>query len=249
MVVDATDSASVWMNGHYGLYWVPTNYFDGGYNVFVGLSGGSVATFRQIIESAGAREVVPLNLEVSVVWLGSATMSIHVELSQVSANEAPLDPGAPTGSDLAVTDMGYSFSSVTSDPNEDQLYYMWDFGDEVTDWLGPYASGEEVNMPHTWTTPGIYDVRVKAKDDQEAESQWSMPLGVDVKLCGDTDPSGGVDIDDAVYVITYVFGSGPAPVPLEVGNVDCLESVDIDDAVYLVMYIFAFGPVPCAQCN
>ena len=30
-------------------------------------------------------------------------------------------------------------------------------------------------------------------------------------ICGDTDCSGGVDIDDVVYLINYIFAGGPAP--------------------------------------
>ncbi len=31
---------------------------------------------------------------------------------------------------------------------------------------------------------------------------------------GDADGSGGVDIDDVVYLINYIFGGGPAPVDI-----------------------------------
>jgi len=249
MVVDANDSAGVWMGNHFSLYWVPTNYFDGGESIFIGTQGGSVNVFRNLIQASGAREVTPLDLQVSVQWLGDARISIHVELSQESLNQAPLNPGAPTGSGLAVTEMTYAFSTVTTDPDLNQLYYMWDFGDEITDWLGPYDSGEEVYVQHAWQSPGIYDVLAKAKDTEEAESEWSAPLSVDVKLCGDADPSGLVDIDDAVWVIMYVLAGGPAPGPLEIGNVDCLESVDIDDAVFIIAYIFTAGPYPCSSCQ
>ncbi len=64
-------------------------------------------------------------------------------------------------------------------------------------------------------------------------------------LCGDADASGGVDIDDIVYLIAYIFSGGPPPEPLEVGDVDCSGGVDIDDVVYLIAYVFSGGPVPC----
>jgi hypothetical protein len=57
--------------------------------------------------------------------------------------------------------------------------------------------------------------------------------------------SGGVDIDDVVYLINYVFASGPEPVPYESGDVDCSGGVDIDDIVYLIGYIFSAGYPPC----
>jgi len=62
---------------------------------------------------------------------------------------------------------------------------------------------------------------------------------------GDTNGSGNIDIDDVVYLVTYIFGGGPAPVPIEAGDCDCSENIDIDDVVYLVTYIFSQGPEPC----
>lgn len=67
-------------------------------------------------------------------------------------------------------------------------------------------------------------------------------------ICGDGDNSGGVDIDDVVFLIQYIFAGGPAPEPLEVGDADCSGGVDIDDVVYLIQYIFGGGPVPCEGC-
>jgi hypothetical protein len=66
--------------------------------------------------------------------------------------------------------------------------------------------------------------------------------------CGDADASGDVDIDDAVYLIAYIFSGGLPPDSTEVGDVDCSGGVDIDDVVYLIMYIFSGGPAPCADC-
>ncbi len=67
-------------------------------------------------------------------------------------------------------------------------------------------------------------------------------------LCGDADGTGIVTISDAVYMINYIFGGGPAPDPLESGDADCNGIVTISDAVYLINYIFGGGPVPCAGC-
>ncbi len=69
--------------------------------------------------------------------------------------------------------------------------------------------------------------------------------GAPPDLCGDADNSGGVDIDDVVYLIDYIFNGGPEPNPIESGNVSCDDAIDIDDVVYLVAYIFSGGPAPC----
>jgi hypothetical protein len=64
-------------------------------------------------------------------------------------------------------------------------------------------------------------------------------------LCGDADFSGGVDIDDVVFLINYIFAGGPPPDPYESGDADCSGGIDIDDVVYLINYIFASGYDPC----
>ena len=64
-------------------------------------------------------------------------------------------------------------------------------------------------------------------------------------VAGDADRSGSVDIDDAVYLISYVFSGGNPPVLSVTGDVDCSGGLDIDDVVYLILFIFAGGPPPC----
>ncbi len=68
-------------------------------------------------------------------------------------------------------------------------------------------------------------------------------------LCGDADGSGIITISDAVYLIGYIFGGGPAPNPVLAGDADCNGIITISDAVYLINYIFAGGPAPCAACK
>jgi len=68
-------------------------------------------------------------------------------------------------------------------------------------------------------------------------------------VCGDANASGGVDIDDVVYLIAYIFGGGPAPQPLDSGDANCSGGVDIDDVVYVIAYIFGGGNPPCDTNN
>ncbi len=73
----------------------------------------------------------------------------------------------------------------------------------------------------------------------------SVFVEVDSYDPGDADGNGSIDIDDIVFLIDYVFGSGPAPDPVEAGDADCSGAVDIDDIVYLIDYVFSGGPAPC----
>jgi hypothetical protein len=77
---------------------------------------------------------------------------------------------------------------------------------------------------------------------------FEQQIAVSDAMCGDADRSGMVDIDDVVYLIQFIFASGPPPDPLSSGDVDCSGDIDIDDAVYLITYVFAGGPSPCPTC-
>ncbi len=62
----------------------------------------------------------------------------------------------------------------------------------------------------------------------------------------DNSPDDAVDISDLVYLIDYMFVSGPAPVCPGEANLDGdpEEIIDISDLVYLVDYMFQDGPPP-----
>jgi hypothetical protein len=66
-----------------------------------------------------------------------------------------------------------------------------------------------------------------------------------VYLCGDANGSGSVDIDDAVYLVNFVFLGGAEPDPVESGDANCSGGIDIDDIVYLIAFIFSGGNAPC----
>lgn len=71
-------------------------------------------------------------------------------------------------------------------------------------------------------------------------------ISILVPLDGDANGDGAVNVADAVYLIGYIFKSGPAPSPLEAGDTNCDGAVNIADAVYLITYIFKSGPPPCS---
>jgi rhodanese-related sulfurtransferase len=61
---------------------------------------------------------------------------------------------------------------------------------------------------------------------------------------GDANGDGEINIADVVYLVNYLFTSGPAPVPLEAGDANCDAVINIADVIYLVNYLFIGGPPP-----
>ncbi|MFA5103533.1 MAG: PKD domain-containing protein [Candidatus Thermoplasmatota archaeon] len=94
-------------------------------------------------------------------------------------NLPPATPQRPTGETSGETGVEYTYSTTTTDPNNDPIYYQWDWGDDTTsDWLGPYLSHQTMEAQHTWMKKGNYQIRVKARDVSNAESDWSDPLPI-----------------------------------------------------------------------
>ena len=93
----------------------------------------------------------------------------------------PTKPGTPTGQTQGRFEQDYTYTTSSTDPNGDRLYYMWDWGDGTTSgWLGPFNSGVLCLATHSWNTTNIYTVIVKAKDTTGLESPWSNLLLVTI---------------------------------------------------------------------
>jgi hypothetical protein len=106
-------------------------------------------------------------------------MATLVELSQLVILNPPDKPETPVGETKGKAGKKYTYSTSTTDPDGDQVYYLWDWGDgNFSDWLGPYDSGDTAEASYTWVKEGEYEIRVKSKDIYNAESEWSDPLTV-----------------------------------------------------------------------
>jgi len=84
------------------------------------------------------------------------------------------------------------YTLETTEPDGEDVYYYVEWGDgDIEDWIGPYASGEEVTIGHTWTSADDYEIRAKAKDINDAESDWSDVIVLTIVV---TDPPSAPDI-------------------------------------------------------
>jgi hypothetical protein len=97
----------------------------------------------------------------------------------ITANSPPNKPNKPVGSTYGRVGVSYSFESLAIDDDGDKIYYMfnWDDGTD-SDWIGPYNSGDTCQVSHIWSIRGSYSVKVKAKDEHNAESVWSDSLPI-----------------------------------------------------------------------
>ena len=96
-------------------------------------------------------------------------------------NNPPEKPLRPSGPNQIKPKVVYSYTSMTTDVDSDNIYYMFDWGDgNRSDWLGPFYSGETVKCNYSWENKGSFEIRVKAKDEHNFFSSWSDPLQVNL---------------------------------------------------------------------
>ena len=110
---------------------------------------------------------------------GGQSFHTYLYALDVIENEPPDKPSKPSGETSGKINVEYTYTTSTTDSDDDQIYYWFDWGDSSNSgWVGLYNSGETGSANHTWTTKGNYMIRVKAKDIYDHESEWSDPLAV-----------------------------------------------------------------------
>lgn len=93
----------------------------------------------------------------------------------------PEKPNKPTGETNLLTANEYSFATTSIDPNNENVYYLFDWGDGTqTGWIGPYESGREIVFTHIWRNEGLYTVKAKARNSKNIQSKWSESLNISV---------------------------------------------------------------------
>ena len=208
---------------------------------------------RNAIGLSSQRSVAPLDLIVRMEQVGDDSYDIVVRIgNEVPANNDPAAAAVDAGPHAGIEGEEYEFESATTDPDADELHYQWDWGDgrDLSEWMGPYASGETCTASHSWPE-GDFDIKVRAKDAWGVETEWSATYSIHLQCCVargnvDDDAEDNVDISDLVYLVDYMFTGGPPPSCPEAGNVDgdIAGTIDISDLVYLVDYMFTGGPPP-----
>jgi hypothetical protein len=169
----------------YGYFWTSTNayhspfepeYYYAWYVAF-GTASNDVAPTGEDLHGAGAVRFDAKTEEAPLIErIYNYVRCVRGGLLDTQPPEKPNTPIGPSSGNVGVQ---YTYTSSTSDPDGDQVYYWFDWDDGTNSgWIGPYNSGEETSASHTWARRGSYEIKVKAKDINGAQSEWSDPLPV-----------------------------------------------------------------------
>jgi hypothetical protein len=91
-------------------------------------------------------------------------------------NSPPAIPSTPDGPSIGIIDTSYNFMTSTTDPEEDNISYQFDFGfGDTSIWSSFRSSGDIITWSHSFSSPGQYLVRARATDIFGNISEWSLP--------------------------------------------------------------------------
>lgn len=103
----------------------------------------------------------------------------------ISANNPVTPPNAPwppSGPRSGVVGTSYTFYTLATDPNGNQVKYTfyWDDGtpNTQTEFVN---SGTSASASHSWTTPGTYLIGAMATNSKGATSAWSQSTRVTIR--------------------------------------------------------------------
>ena len=97
-----------------------------------------------------------------------------VVIVEIGENSPPNKPNVEGQEYGLIPGALYSYEFQSTDPDGDDVWYYIDWGDgDAEEWIGPYDSGENVTVSHSFDyRMTSYNIRAKAKDSYGQESSW-----------------------------------------------------------------------------
>jgi len=144
------------------------------------------------------------------------------ELQLTEVELPPTIPETPIGQIIGETNTTYNYSTVSIDPECDNISYGWDWDSDyiVDEWTDFIESNITVNISHSWNVEGTFNIRVKAKDERGVKSDWSNYTVV--MMCDDNIPDQWQRETDSGCWLDYAWvAQSFAP------SLDTLSKVDI----------------------
>jgi hypothetical protein len=141
------------------------------------LTSGAPCTVYITFYGTGTRY---LRVKAEDIYGLQSNFSDALVITVSGSNNPPNTPSKPTGPSSGYPGVSYTFSTTTTDPNDDTVKYGWDWNGDgtVDEWSNLLPSGSTDSRIHTWTTEGTYYVKVVAEDSKGGQSAFSLPIAV-----------------------------------------------------------------------
>jgi len=149
---------------------------------------------------------------------------------------------------VSVTTPEFIWNQPDSPPGE--VYYNLEISGDET------FVNQDITRIYTGLTATSYTPPDQVYEDTvyywrvEAENWAGQSLGYSDShsfeymyyICGDLNDDTNINILDVVFLISYIYKGGPAPVPLISADVNADTDLNILDVVYLINFIYKNGP-------
>jgi hypothetical protein len=198
-------------------------------------ASGTVVNVSHTWTTPGTYEVRYTGID---VWDAESDWSaVHA----IVITRPPSTPAAPSGPDLLLVSEQANFTATSTDPDDDQVRYVWEIGPAGssgagTNDTGLMASGSTGTLLYNWSSGGVRTLRVMAIDQNDISSAWSptievrvnTPPGVPHAVTGPkrllekeegtyTTFGSDVDGDKVKYIFDWGDGNVTTGGPLETG--------------------------------
>jgi hypothetical protein len=140
------------------------------------VSGTPVTLSHRWLQEGTYNVRVQANNSLGIASPWSAPLVVNVETHKLPTIEPP------SGEKNATVGKWYNYSTVATDPNQNDVKIVFDWGDGSRNETEFIVSGTPVTLSHRWLSQGVYNVRAQAINSLGMTSPWSIPLVVNVKL-------------------------------------------------------------------
>ena len=120
------------------------------------------------------------NLELGYSYIiNNFRMNLISTTYNVQSNP-PNTPTKPVGpNELSAGETGV-FETSSTDPDQNKIRYIFDWGDGKTTSTDFISSGETADVEKIYTSKGNYEIKVKCRDKYGYESSWSEPTSITI---------------------------------------------------------------------
>ena len=166
----------------YQFAWIRILYYDADYQL-AGYSGHGLGVedteWHQIVDYTGYGEgihYVKLELGQAFNPPYEPDPLIEIRFDDVNFSIWNTIPDAPTikGETHGRIRTLYDYSFSTIDPDQDNVSYEIEWGDNTTQTTDFYESGQEIIISHIWGIKRTYQINVRAIDEHHATSYWTI---------------------------------------------------------------------------
>ena len=104
---------------------------------------------------------------------GTGPVDFKGHVYRYNSDNGPPTKPTITGPTNGKPGIEYDFIFNSTDPENDPIMYIIEWGDDNTEWTEYGDSGEEIMLKHNWRKKGGYIIKAKSRDINDAESNWS----------------------------------------------------------------------------